>query len=74
MDSTTVIDAVKFASERSTIIINVHNASINVKENNLSIVDMQDAETIYLYDKANDKEYYIYSPSIEAVKVIGENI
>lgn len=74
MNSATAFDTIKFASEKSTIIINIHNSNINVKQNNLGIVDMEDKETIYLYDEANDREYYIHSPSIEAVRVIGEAI
>lgn len=74
MKSETAFDTIKFASEKSTIIIDVHNARIDLQQNNLGIVDMEDKETIYLYDEANDNEYYIHSPSIEAVRVIGENI
>ena len=74
MNSITAYDTIKFASENSTIIIDAHNSKINVKQNNLGIVDMEDDETIYLYDEANNKEYYVHSPSIETVRVIGENI
>ena len=72
MNSDTLLDNINYADNGSAIIINLNSATIKVKRNNFIVKD--DDETVYIHDKVNNKGYYIYSPSVEAIRVLGGRV
>ena len=70
MDCKTALKTITYAKENSNLIIDTHNSKITMMPKNASIVEMEDNETIYIYDEARDNEYYINVPSIEAISII----
>lgn len=71
MNTKTVLNNITYAEPGSTIIINLHTTTIKFKQDNTSLVTMDDDDTIYIADK-NNREYYIFTPSIEAIRIIGD--
>lgn len=74
MNSDTLLDNINYADNGSAIIINLNSATIKVKRNNLGLIVKDDDETVYIHDKVNNKGYYIYSPSVEAIRVLGGRV
>lgn len=70
MNCKTALDSIKYARHNSTIVINTANGIIKVKEQDIDMVDTEDAETIYLHDNRTKKDFYVYTPSIEAIRIL----
>ena len=70
MDCETALDSIKYARNNATIVINTTHTIIKVKEQDIDMVDKEDADTIYIHDNRRKKDYYVYTPSIEAIKIL----
>ena len=70
MDCETALDCIKYAKDNATIIINTTHTIIKVNEHDIDMVDKEDADTIYIHDNRRNKNFYVYAPSIEAIKVL----
>ena len=70
MDCETALDCIKYAEKNATIIINTTHTIIKVNEHDIDMVDKEDADTIYIHDNRRKKNFYVYAPSIEAIKVL----
>ena len=70
MDCKTALDSIKYARNNATIVINTTNSIIKVKEQDIDMVDTEDANTIYLHDNRTKKDYYVHTPSIEAIRIL----
>ena len=72
MNSTTVLDNIEYADAGSKIIINLTTSTIKVNRDNIGLIVKDDDDTVYVHDKANNRSYYIFAPSVEAIRVVGE--
>ena len=70
MDCKTALDSIKYARNNATIVINTTNTIIELNEQDIDMVDKEDDDTIYIHDKETKRDFYIYTPSIEAIRIL----
>ena len=70
MECKTALESIKYARHNSTIVINTTNTIIKLNEADIDMIDKEDAKTIYLHDNRAKRDYYVYTPSIEAIKIL----
>ena len=66
----TAFDCIKYALDNATIVINTTNTIIKLNEQDIDMVDKEDDNTIYIHDKETKRDFYIYTPSIEAIRIL----
>lgn len=71
MNCKTVLNTIIHGAHESRILIDVSNHTLKMYRKNLTIVEMEDEDSIYIYDEKRNNEYLIHTPAVKSIRVLG---